>query len=272
MVTHTGLFSDTWLNDATNAPEESWALDVARDLNTNGQRYLDWIKCHYEYFVGIDRSTLHLRKRLESIKTEDHLGGINELVSFSYMRKLGLQVRPLETTNRPRPDFRIVGGDDFFVEVSTLNVSDEDRIALTKLAGASLKQDRTIERVFVKLNKKKEQFEYGENQSKPTALFLFDYSAHSGYGVQTAQAIDIALNREDCAYFSFPRSLSALVFFTKCVIDGRPVIRKSKTAIFHNPLASIELVLDPFHDIGQYEHGAVIEPGVEDAIHIGDES
>jgi hypothetical protein len=146
------IFDDNWLRNAqANCSSDSWANEVIETLDSTGQRYLSMLNSWFASFpLRSTKEKQHLRKRLESLQNEDHLGGVNELTWWAFMQLEGICGNPL-TSRTSCPDFQLAPPADCFVEVSTLNVSKEDKSA----DSVALDPEKTISRVFEKLTREK---------------------------------------------------------------------------------------------------------------------
>ncbi len=272
MRNHEEIFTDSWLKNSQYAGEDSWAFRVWRDRESDGSVYLEYIRNWYQHLPLGSATKEQLRKRLENYKTEDHLGGVNELAWWVYMKQRGFDVVPIDTTDASRPDFHVKSPSEFIVEVTTLNSSRGDNVAFYQLAGAHLDQEATVRRIIAKANEeeKRAQFKYGADKGLASVLVLFDYSAFSGYGTQTEAAIEQTLLTETDNFSQLPHELSALIYVEKTGQHGKPAFVRSKTVVFHNPSALHPISLDPFSDLIQHTREQVIEsePGLNPLIYL----
>src|SRR5262245_58681073 len=119
-------FDEVWrASAAAQRTGNSWPDEVMAMLATEGGEYLTTLGRWFDQFPHPSPTARRaLKTRLESLTTSDHLGAVNELAWYAFMRQSGLQAEPLPPGNSPSPDFRITAPVDCFVEVSTLNVSD----------------------------------------------------------------------------------------------------------------------------------------------------
>jgi hypothetical protein len=102
------IFDDNWLRNAqANCSSDSWANEVIETLDSTGQRYLSMLNSWFASFpLRSTKEKQHLRKRLESLQNEDHLGGVNELTWWAFMQLEGICGNPL-TSRTSCPDFQL---------------------------------------------------------------------------------------------------------------------------------------------------------------------
>jgi hypothetical protein len=118
------MFDKEWIENAWKFTDtKSWAHSVMIELDTTGGIYLNTLRMWYEEFPGTEKQKKPLRQRIESFGNEDHLGGVNELSWWKFLQKSNFGAEPVPTTTSARPDFKVQTPTEFFVEVSTLNVS-----------------------------------------------------------------------------------------------------------------------------------------------------
>jgi hypothetical protein len=108
------LFDATWLSQTQEKKSnDSWITAVID--SSEGSLYLDVLRV---WFAGFPLSSIKDRRalnaRLESFNTSDHLGGVNELSWWEFMRRTNLQAEPIPTTTKPRPDFKVLTPSEFF--------------------------------------------------------------------------------------------------------------------------------------------------------------
>jgi hypothetical protein len=68
-------------------------------------------------------------------------------------------------------------------------------------------------------------------------LAVFDYTEWSAYGTQFFRALGDALLGQHFAFQHLPLAFSAIVYLERKVIDGRIVLSRHRSALYHNPLA-----------------------------------
>ena len=118
------VFGDKWLIKARSKSQDaSWVNAVVETLDTSGQIYLCNLRLWFSQFPALAHDKRKLCERLESFQDEQHLGGVNELAWWAFMRREGICAHVVATANKPRPDFQLAPPPDCFVEISTLNVS-----------------------------------------------------------------------------------------------------------------------------------------------------
>ena len=199
------LFDATWLSQTQEKKSnDSWITAVID--SSEGSLYLDVLRV---WFAGFPLSSIKDRRalnaRLESFNTSDHLGGVNELSWWEFMRRTNLQAEPIPTTTKPRPDFKVLTPSEFFVEVSTLNVSQAEKKKLEREGAVPLDHAETLRRLLLKAaNDKKDQISYAASEQRPCALILFDYTTWSGFGTQFFRFLAHALLGKTLEYAQLP--------------------------------------------------------------------
>jgi len=249
------VFDAAWLTRAKGATHGvSWIAGVLDSLNAEGTLYLDSIRIWFNRFPHPTiKDQGALKTRLESFNNSDHLGGVNELSWWEFMRKAQLTATSVATETTPRPDFRISAPTEFYVEVSTLNVSIVDCKAFARGEGVCLDHTATLSRILLKAaNDKRDQIAYGAGLRQPSVLVLFDYTTWSWQGTQASRVFANALLGTPRECSRLPVDLSALVYVERKVIDGRIAISRDRSAIYYNPNATYSLPVGMFPDIGQF--------------------
>jgi len=246
------IFDDAWLSLAASQPAaDSWVQDVMEDMKGCGGLYLNTLIIWFQRFPL--KGKKHLKQGLESFDNTQHLGAVNELSWWELMTLFGWSPQLLLASATSRPDFHILTPTHFFCEVTTLNVSEKDRILLDSGKGVKLNHGPTIGRILRKITKDKtEQIEYGASKKKPSILVLFDYTTWTHFGAQLYRELFHYLLGENSGFLRLPRELSALVYVERKVIDGRIAISKQRSAVYHNPKATYPLSETVFHMIRQY--------------------
>ena len=171
------LYNDNWTCSTTSVDlSSSWAQNVLADIHEDGGVYLSTIRAWFQNFpfANKDQSS-HMKKRLESLATQDHLSAVNELFWFNLAKLLGWNFEVLDE-KKSAPDFNITLPSCFYCEVTTLNISEHDRDLFTKGTGVPLNHERETARILRKAAKEKiEQLRFGWNFQKPSVLVVFDY-------------------------------------------------------------------------------------------------
>jgi hypothetical protein len=219
------------------APQGSWTEEVVA-MPQEGGRYLADLALWFERFPSPSpKDYVELKTRLESFVRTDHLGAVNELAWYEFMRQGGFQAMPIATTSAPRPDFRVTSPIDAFVEVSTLNPSDAEQLALKATGGVNLDHGETFRRLVLKAStEKKAQLQYAEDEARPCLLVLFDYTIWSGLATECCRYLATAL-LEKKTFTGLPASLSAIAYVERRVFDGHNRLSLRRSAIYHNPKA-----------------------------------
>jgi hypothetical protein len=253
-VNHQQVFDDQWLAKARSKGEDtSWVNAVLETLDASGQIYLCNLRLWFNDFPVTGNDKRKLRERLESFQNEQHLGAVNELAWWTFMRREGIAASVVATAKTPRPDFQLAPPSDCFVEVSTLNVSEKD--AKKRRAGQSVALDHrdTIRRVVGKLTEEKhKQLIHAVNQKKPAVLVLFDYTEWSAFGTSCFGTLAEFLLGTEFGFKSLPPELSALVYLERKVLDGRIALSRARSAVYYNPLAVQPLSSGSFPSLKQF--------------------
>lgn len=266
-----GVFDESWRTRAKNdAHDDSWVHDVMVTLDHNGGRYLELLALWFERFpLASKKQRCQLKTRLESFMTRDHLGAVNELSWHQFMCKVGLQANPIPTTNKPRPDFRVTAPADFFVEVSTLNISKAEENSLLATGGVNLNYNETLRRLLLKAsNEKDAQIAHAASENQPCLLVLFDYTFWSGLATGCFHFLATSLLEKQLAFAQLPAALSAIAYVERRVIGGRIAISQRRSAIYYNPAAAYPLTSGCFNLLSQFriETGEIQPRAQEDWI------
>ncbi len=262
------VFDAAWLARARAATHKaSWVARVLDTLDAEGTLYLDSIRVWFNRFPLtsiIDKRGL--KSRLESFNDSDHLGGVNELSWWEFMRKTQVNAVPVATTTAPRPDFQVLAPTEFFLEVSTLNLSDAERRKFEREQGISLNHSDTLRRILLKAaDEKKRQIAFAASLKRPCTLVLFDYTTWSGFGTQFFRYVANSLLGTPLEFSRLPVDLSALVYVERKVIDGRIAISRERSAVYYNPNATYPLPVGTFSTIGQFSCQMMeIQPQLQD--------
>lgn len=248
------IFGDEWLKKArSKSKDASWVNAVVKTLDTSGHIYLFNLGLWFNEFPAVENDKQKLRERLESFQDDQHLGGVNELAWWAFMRREGIGASVVATANTPRPDFQLAFPPYCFVEISTLNVSEKDQSKLRAGASVALDHRETIRRVVGKLtDAKRKQLIYAVNQRKPAVLVLFDYTEWSGFGTDCFKTLGEFLLGKEFGFKSLPSELSALVYLERKVLDGRIVLSRDRSAVYYNPLAVQPLSSGSFPSFKQF--------------------
>jgi hypothetical protein len=258
------IFGNDWVERArTLAPEDSWAAQVVQDLDTTGGSYLCTLRTWFHRYPLSAKAKRHMRSGLESVRNDEHLGAVNELAWWAFMRRQGLAGNPVPSSRTPLPDFHVEAPTECYVEVSTLNVSRAEANKLSVGSGIDLQssQQETLRRIIGKMTDEKcRQLAYAAEKTKPCVLALFDYTAWSGLGTQFFRLLAQFLLGPDLGFRTFPRELSALISLERKVIDGRIVLNCERSAVYYNPLALYSLPPDTFSLLHQFSSQLVAVP------------
>lgn len=257
MSQHEQLFDEVWRARAVDGGlGDSWANDVVAALDSDGGQYLATLARWFTQFPAPSATDCSvLKTRLESFTTSDHLGAVNELSWYQFMRQSGFQVDPVSTAKTARPDFRLAGPADAFAEVSTLNVSQGERASLRATGGVDLNHRETVRRLLLKASdEKRDQFEYATTDGLPCLLILFDYTFWSGLATDLYRFLASELLGNEPAFSQLPSALSAIVYCERRVVGGRIVLSRLRSAVYHNPEARHPLAPGAFTMLRQFGH------------------
>jgi hypothetical protein len=249
------VFDDGWrARVVDNASDDSWAHEVRAALNGNGGCYLETLALWFGRFpLASKKQRWELKRRLESLTNSDHLGAVNELSWYQFMREAGLQASPIPTANAPRPDFKVTAPAEFFVEVSTLNVSEAERESLLATGGVDLNHHATLRRLLLKAAGEKDaQIAHAVSEGLPCLLVLFDYSYWSGHPTNCFHFLASGLLGGQLAFAQLPVALSAIAYVKRRVFDGHIEISQRRSAIYYNPAADYPLAVGSFDLLPQF--------------------
>jgi hypothetical protein len=251
----THLFDKDWLIRARGVTDKaSWVVDVLADFDNEGESYLTLISSWFDAFPLQPEQKKDLAKRLQSFTDEEHLGAVNELAWWEFMEQAQVRAYPMPTLKKKStPDFGVCLPSEFFIEVSTLNISRYDKAKFEANESVALDHSETLRRVLGKLTEeKKNQFIYADNLSKPCLLVLFDYTAWSGLGTKFDWFLADFLLGKRQGFKEFPPELSALAYVERKVIKGRSVLSRHRSAIYYNSNAKNVLPPEVFPSFSQF--------------------
>ncbi len=248
------IFDENWIRKAqTTANKKSWAHEAIEALDTTGGIYLSSLRFWFNEFPLTPKQKQALAARLESTKNEDHLGGVNELACWAFLQKEQFDVKPIPPAKSSTPDFLVTAPSEFFVEVSTLNVSNQDKAKFEARDAVELDHAETLRRILGKFtNEKQQQLLYAADQKKPGALILFDYTTWSAFGTQFYQSLGDFLLGKRRGFQDLPAELSALVYVERKCINGRIGISRLRSATYYNLNATYALPLGTFTSLNQF--------------------
>jgi hypothetical protein len=254
MVTKNAIFDETWVTRARSCDDKSsWVKDVMTDFETTGGLYLSILRVWFNDFSLQAKQKHKLKADIESFKTEDHLGAVNELAWWSFLQREKFQAEPIPTTKVSTPDFNVSAPFEFYIEVSTLNVSQQDQDKIQKNSSIHLNHAEMLRRVLGKLtNEKQKQLAYASDRKKPGVLVLFDYTAWSGFGIEFYRYIAKYLLGGQCGFQKLPPELSALIYIERQFLDCRFAISRLRSAAYYNPYAKYPLTMGSFASINQF--------------------
>ena len=248
------LFDDNWFDSAYNEPHgNQWIDDVMDQINGAGGIYLNTLRLWFERFPVSKKQKKHLKNRIESFKNSDHLGGVNEIAWWEFVNSFGWTAKPIDAGKAETPDFNVIKPEEFFCEITTLNISEKERKLLDSGDGVALNHNRNIGRIIKKVvSEKSGQIKYGAYRKKPSILVLFDYTFWSGFGTQFYHALANFLLADNIGFMKLPIELSGVVYIERKVIDGKIGISMDRSAIYHNPNSLYKVPESVFRMIRQY--------------------
>lgn len=189
-----------------------------------------------------------MKKRLESVVTEDHLGAVDELFWCNLAKSLGWDLQTVKE-KKSAPDFNVISPTHFYCEITTLNISQTDRNLSANGKNIPItNHDKEALRIRGKIAEKINQLKYGYDKQKPSVLVVFDYTTSSGFGTQRHHSFaDTLLDAS-----AMPEELSASVYLERYVSKGKFKLRLSQSAAYHNPSADYPLEKTVFSWIKQF--------------------
>lgn len=248
------LFDHNWFDSASKKSHgNQWVDDVMNQINGAGEIYLNTLRLWFERFPVSKKQKKHLKNRIESFNNSDHLGGVNEIAWWEFVNSLGWTAKPIDVGKAETPDFNVTKPEEFFCEITTLNISEKERKLLDSGDGVELDHNRSIERIMKKVvSEKARQIKYGASRKKPSVLVLFDYTFWSGLGTQFYHALTNFLLGDNLGFMKLPTELSGVVYIERKVLDGKIGISKDRSAIYHNPNSLYKVSDSVFRMIRQY--------------------
>jgi hypothetical protein len=260
----TTIFDEAWMRLArASATERSWVNEVIVTFNTGGGVYLASLRLWFDGFPLSLKQKQALAARIESFINEDHLGAVNELSWWEFLRREQFKFNLVPTTVSPIPDFEVVFPYQFFVEVSTLNISERDKSKLRAGEAVELDHSETLRRVLGKISTEKhEQLSYAADRKRPAVLVLFDYTLWGGFATLFYQDLAGFLFGERCGFQGLPDQLSPLVYVERGVFNGRIAISRLRSAAYYSPCAEYPLPEGTFPSLNQFSLGAAVEAPV----------
>ena len=168
------VFDHHWLaQTSARTTNNSWVDEVLADVDGAGGLYLNTLRNWFHRFPVSKKQKRSLKVSLESYDNHTHLGAVNELSWWELMNLWGWSVQPVPTSTERRPDFYITQPSSFFCEVTTLNVSENERKAFSIGQGVPLGHKGPIERIVKKItNEKTGQILYGAPGFAPKVVLL----------------------------------------------------------------------------------------------------
>lgn len=247
------LFDNNWFDLASKkSPGNQWIDYVMNQINGPGKTYLDTLRNWFEKFPVSEKYKKHLKNRIESFNNPDHLGGVNEIVWWEFINSFGWTAKPIDAGKGKTPDFHVTKPEDFFCEITTLNMSEKETKLLGSL-GVALDHNRSIERIMKKVGSEKVgQIGYGASRKKPSFLVLFDYSFASHFATPFYDVLANFLLGETLGFKKLPTELSGVVYAERHVCRGKIGIGNKRSAVYHNPNALYKVTHSVFRMIRQY--------------------
>jgi hypothetical protein len=178
-----------------------------------------------DWFQKYPDKSDRLKTRLESHKNDEHLGAVNELFWYNLALNLGWKLEPVPVKEgSSRPDFKVTSPTTFYCEITTLNIPNK-----------KIEFEHELKRIYGPSIGKKNQFEFGYQQKKPSVLVVFDYSTFSGLGTQHQKSLPDFLSNPPANFETMPSALSTFLYLERYFGEGKFKLRMSKSVIFHNP-------------------------------------
>lgn len=249
------IFDANWLRAAqTNVDQSSWVEEVIETFDSSGKLYLDILQNLFNGFPLNSKQKWQLKTRIESFNSADHLGAVNELAWWAFLEREQFNASPIPVTRMPTPDFHVIAPSDFFVEVSTLNISKSDQSKFELEDSVELDHSETLRRILGKLtDEKRKQLSYAAKLNSPSVLVLFDYTTWSQFPTQFYRFFAEFLLGRQRGFQSLPIELSALVYVErKVLVDGHLAICLLHSATYYNPYAQYPLPFGSFSSLNQY--------------------
>lgn len=255
------LYDTAWISRASAmAPSGSWARDVIETLSGSGGAYLGTLRTWYDCYPV---ASAWLKNALESFANPDHLGAVNELVWWEFMRLVNWSAQVLPRGTQKRPDFQVLRPAEFYIEVTTLNISDADKKAFSAGRTVGLNHSDSMERTLRKITDEKlDQIQFGAAQGRASVMVMFDYTLWSSFATHFYLALADRLLGADMVFRILPSDLSAIAYIERKVFDGRVALTVNRSAVCHNPEASHKIPTDVFRMFRQYSMGPVETPPI----------
>lgn len=250
------VFDENWLSRARKSSGQmSWVNEVMETLDTTGGVYLASLRLWFNEYPLSAEKKQSLATHIESFNNHDHLGAVNELAWWTFLQRQQFSAKPIATTkNTSTPDFRVVSPSEFFVEVTTLNISEQEQKAFRAGDSIELNHTETVRRVLIKFTAEKlKQLSYAADRKKPVVLVLFDYTTWSAFGTQFHLFLADFLLGKQLGFQSLAGELSALVYVERKVFpNGHIAISRRRSATYYNPFAKYPLPIGTFTSLDQF--------------------
>lgn len=82
------LFDAEWRDVALKCEDQdSWAYNVIEEMRTTGQSYLSKVESWFNDIHYSVKGKINLGAALKSLSNNDHLGAVNELAWWAFLRK-----------------------------------------------------------------------------------------------------------------------------------------------------------------------------------------
>lgn len=250
------MFNQEWIDKATKLTDtSSWAHEVLDDLESTGSIYLNTLRIWYKNFPGTKKQKKPLRQRIESFCNEDHRGGVSELSWWKFMQNNKFDVKPVPIAKGARPDFKVKKPTEFFIEVSTLNVSDKEKEQLKRNGSIPLNHSHLLHRILLKsTSDKNKQISFAHQKGCPCCLVLFDYTTWSAFGFHFFHYLGNYLLEQGRFLKKFPKEFSALIYVERKAIKGNIGLNLNHSFIYYNKNAEYQLAPGTFNDFLEYTH------------------
>lgn len=258
------IFGDKWQRDIKQSDRE---IEWADHCNFSVlEPYINKLIELYNAYPLSKKDQKNFKRRIESYCNNQHLSAVNEMAFFFLLKKYSYEIKPIPTSqNEATPDFEIYSPCEFYAEVTTLNVSENDGQNFNQNGSYELNHAHQAYRI-IKLkckgdNNKQKQMLFNNSNSKPFCLAVFDYIPFSGFGTNFNCFLANKMFEPSDGFEKLPKELSALAYIEKRFINGTIMFSSRRSVIYINPNALNPLPEGAFHFFNKhYSIATVIEP------------
>ena len=238
------IFDNAWINKSH--PESSWANEVIKDYQNTGKAYLQEISDWFINYPGSNKRKNGLKSGVLNSDNFSHLGAVNELSWWSYLRSRDINIFPISEGKKSTPDFEVsLEQNTLIFEVTTINASSKE-----KCRNLQYSQGNTLYRILNKITDEKlPQFKYGHDRDCPVILVLFNYDEWSGFGTKLSNFVKNYFEKHDV-----PKELSAILYMERSVIGGKSMYNNNGTSLYLNPNADFCINRSEFESFLELEN------------------